>query len=90
MWVKWKVWWQDGLYKYCPGKITVLPVDLARRYVDSGKAVKCDPPKWAVAEATTKKRNIPSARSRIRKISTIANTPTSILDAASEAMGDED
>jgi len=90
MWVKWKVWWQDGLYKYNPGKITLLPVDLARRYCESGKAEKCNPPKWASAEVVSTKRKIPSARSRIKTISTVAKQQVSDYDAASEVMRDED
>lgn len=89
MFVKFKIHWQDGLYQYCPGKVVDLPTDLALRYIDSGKAVEADPPKWAMEQTGVKaKKKIPSARMRIRKISSTNKTKQSLSDMANELMED--
>lgn len=89
MWVEFKVWWQDGLYIYNPGKVVLIPSDLARRYIESGKAKKCNPPKWATAEVSgKKKRNVPSARAHIKRISA-SRISASIEDIANEVINED-
>lgn len=90
MFVKFKVLWQDGLYQYTPGKIVDLPTDLALRYCDSGKAEPANTPKWAMPVEVNgrKKKNIPSARARIKKIHSKPKDAGSLRDLANEVMGD--
>jgi hypothetical protein len=91
MFVKFKVWWQDGLYQYNPGKVVELPPDMARRYCESGKAEPCAAPKWAIATAPgTKKKKIPSARQKIQRMSSRPKITENFNDIASEVMRDEE
>lgn len=90
MFVKFKIHWQDGLYQYNPGKVVDLPTDLALRYIDSGKATECEPPKWAVEQTGNKgKKKIPSARMRIKRISSTRKEKTNLADMANELMEDD-
>lgn len=89
MFVKFKIHWQDGLYQYNPGKVVDLPTDLALRYIDSGKATECDAPKWAVENASVKKKKIPSARTRIKRISSTGKSKQTLADIANELMEDD-
>jgi hypothetical protein len=77
MWVKFKTYWQDGLYKYDPGKVVELPTSLAMGYIQSGKAVKTEAPDWAMEDVPKgkKKKTYPSARRRIKKVSSNPNDP---------------
>ncbi len=89
MWIKFKVWYEDGLYRYQPGMEVDIPTDLAQRYVMAGKAVAIKPPKDAMQGVPgANRRKVPSARSvvRVRKVST---QPSSLMDLAS-AIPDED
>jgi hypothetical protein len=90
LWLRFKVWWQDGLYIYNPGKVAHVPYALARRYIETGKAEECNPPKWAQGEEKTKKKKIPGYRARIKVISSIPKQQASIRDLASEVMGEDD
>ncbi len=90
MWVKFKIWWQDGLYKYQPGMVVLLPSDLARRYCYSGKAEPCQPPKEFMQEQKTKKKSVPSARARIKRMSSTPKHEMNLADYASEISTDED
>lgn len=89
MWIKWKIWWQDGFYQYNPGKVTLLPLEVARRYCQTGKAVPCDPPKWAVSEASPKKKYIPGPKPKIKLISVPSRQQASYNDLANEVIEGE-
>lgn len=89
MWVQFKVYWQDGLYMYNPGKVVELPTSLAIGYIQSGKAKKCNPPKWALQAAKEKGKPVPSARRRIKRISTKPQDQLSVSEMADQ-MFDED
>jgi hypothetical protein len=86
-WVKFKCYWQDGWYKYDPGKVVDIPSQMAKGYIGSGRAEACDPPKEILPPGVKKKRHYPSARSKINRVTSV-KPKMSMEDFASE-IGDE-
>ena len=85
-----KVLWQDGLYKYQPGMVVELPDVLARGYIGAGKASPSNPPKWATQTAKENNaKKIPSARRRIKRMSTIPQQELSLKDLANQVLEDD-
>lgn len=90
MWVQFKQLWQDGLHQYQVGMVVDLPRDLAIGYCQSGKAKACNPPPEIMQQTqASKKKAIPSARQRIKKMSTKPQRDMSIKELADELMEDE-
>jgi len=90
MWVQFKVKWQDGLYKYDPGKVVELPNALAIGYCESGKAKLCKPPKWATtAQRKPKDDEYPSARRRIKKMQSDAKRQLSYEEIAQSVLEED-
>lgn len=88
VWVKFKQWWQDGMYKYQPGMVVDLPKQLGEGYVMSGKAELAQPPK-EIAVESKKKRAVPSARSRTTKKTIRLKQNQSLHDLSDELIEDE-
>jgi hypothetical protein len=88
MWVKFKCYWQDGLYKYDPGKVVDLPTPLAKGYILSGRAEACDVPKELLPSGSKKKRVYPSARQKLNRV-TATKPKLSLEDFASEIGNDD-
>lgn len=91
MWVQFKQRWQDGLYKYQIGMKVEIPNVLALGYIQSGKAKPCKPPEHIVSsvkEDKVEKEKYPSARRRIKKISSMPQNSMSIRDYADQAFDD--
>jgi hypothetical protein len=89
MWVKFKIWWQDGLYQYCPGKVVLLPMEIAKRYCQTGKAIPCEAPKWAISEVAVKKKHIPGPKPKLKMLSFPSKQQASYNELANEVI-DED
>lgn len=90
MWVQFTQRWQDGLYKYQKGMKVEIPTDLAVRYIESGKAKRCKPPEHAgPSNKEGKKKDVyPSARRRIKKMSTMPKSQMTFSDLADEVFED--
>lgn len=90
MFVKFKCWWDDGFGKHNPGQICDLPADAAKGYIMSGKVEACKAPAWATQDVDgKKKRKIPSARQRIKKVSALPQQQMSLKDIANEVMQED-
>ena len=90
MWVRFNELWQDGLYKYQVGMVVELPTTLAEGYCGSGKAKRCNPPKRIASVRGGKKgKTIPSAKRRIKRMSTNAPRQQSFSEIADNVFEDD-